>query len=182
MPTLDTVSEAALIAELIRRRPLAIYPTETLFAEIDRRMLRLHPDQGFFAHRWDKLRPLGFDPGEVRVSCIAITTAAHEWNLTPDDILGPRRSHDVALSRHVAMSLCRDKGIASTAVATMFDKEDHGTVLHAQKRIRELRHKVASINAQYLKLSAQVAMALAETDAIRENAVTNPDKRLSVTH
>jgi chromosomal replication initiator protein len=59
--------------------------------------------------------------------------------LTVEDLVGNRRTSDIALARQVAMYLCRKlTDISLQQIGFSFRKKDHTTVLHAQRKISKL--------------------------------------------
>lgn len=72
-----------------------------------------------------------------------------EFGLAPEDICGKRRTAEVALSRQIAMYMCRTYTESSLQqIARDFGKKDHTTVLHAVKKIETLikeDHRVKKI-------------------------------------
>jgi len=65
---------------------------------------------------------------------------AETFNLSVEDLSGTRRTAEVALARQVAMFLCRSHTEASLQqIGFAFRKKDHTTVLHACKKIEELK-------------------------------------------
>jgi chromosomal replication initiator protein len=70
------------------------------------------------------------------------------------DVLGKRRNSTIVAPRQVAMYLCRDLTAHSLPeIAKEFGGRDHGTVLHACKKIKEQLEKDASLQyiIQYIK-------------------------------
>lgn len=56
------------------------------------------------------------------------------------DIIGPGRKQDVARARQAAMYLCRVLlGLSYREIGTLFGGRDHATVIHAIKKVGELR-------------------------------------------
>jgi len=69
-----------------------------------------------------------------------IRKVSDHYNLRITDMLGARRSRNVARPRQVAMFLC--KGLTSKSlpeIGRRFGGRDHTTVIHAVRRIEELR-------------------------------------------
>jgi chromosomal replication initiator protein len=75
---------------------------------------------------------------QITVDLIKKTTASH-FNIRLADIVSPKRSKMIALSRQVAMYLARELTQASLVdVGDAFGGRDHSTVLHACKKVREM--------------------------------------------
>ncbi len=61
---------------------------------------------------------------------------AKEFGLRVTDLRAPGRTNAVALPRQVAMALARDlTGLPLERVAGFFGRQNHGTVIHARKRL-----------------------------------------------
>ncbi len=68
---------------------------------------------------------------------IAIT--AENFNLQPAEIHSKKRTHDIALTRQVAMYLCRMlTDLSLPKIGEEFGGRDHTTVLHANRKIETL--------------------------------------------
>lgn len=76
-----------------------------------------------------------------------IRKVADHYNVRLSDILGPRRSRNVARPRQVAMFLAKKLTTKSLPeIGKRFGNRDHTTVIHAVKKIDELRaydHQIA---------------------------------------
>ena len=91
----------------------------------------------------------------ITIDLIQKTTASH-FNIRLTDLVSPKRSKMIALSRQVAMYICRELTHASLIdIGDAFGGRDHSTVLHAcrkiadmVKRIPELSRDVDSITTQ----------------------------------
>ena len=71
------------------------------------------------------------------------------FSLTPTDMVSKRRARVIARPRQVAMYLCKKLTKRSLPdIGRRFGGRDHTTVMHAVKRIDELRADDASFNAQ----------------------------------
>ena len=78
------------------------------------------------------------------------------FSISHDDIMSERRLKEVVRPRQIAMYLCREKTRRSLPdIGRMFGGKDHTTVLHADRKIRELMlkdwklaHDVADLEAQ----------------------------------
>ncbi|MBQ2976691.1 MAG: chromosomal replication initiator protein DnaA, partial [Clostridia bacterium] len=76
------------------------------------------------------------------VTCEDVMEAvATYYNVTVDDLKGPRRSRDVAVPRQIAMYIAREiVGAPLTMIGESFGGRDHSTVNHAcQKVDREMK-------------------------------------------
>ena len=63
---------------------------------------------------------------------------AERYNVSMHDILGKRRTHNIAFARQVAMYLCREHTACSyPELGALFGGRDHSTVIHARKVISD---------------------------------------------
>ena len=67
-----------------------------------------------------------------------ISSTAHYFNLTIEDMRGPNRTANIALARQIAMYLCRDLTELSLPKIGAFFGRDHTTVMHACRKISEM--------------------------------------------
>lgn len=80
-------------------------------------------------------------------------TVAEYYKLRVHDLLSARRSRSVARPRQVAMSLAKELTNHSLPeIGDAFGGRDHTTVLHANRKIAELRETDARIREDYLRL------------------------------
>jgi len=71
------------------------------------------------------------------------------FSLTPTDMVSKRRARIIARPRQVAMYLCKKLTKRSLPdIGRRFGGRDHTTVMHAVKRIEQLRSEDAAFNAQ----------------------------------
>ena len=76
-----------------------------------------------------------------------------EFGLTLNDMVSKRRAQVVARPRQVAMSLCKSLTRKSLPeIGRKFGGRDHTTVLHAVKRIKELRSKDPELDQRVSQL------------------------------
>jgi chromosomal replication initiator protein len=75
---------------------------------------------------------------QVNIELIQKTVASY-YNIKLSDIVSPKRSKMIALSRQVGMYLARELTEASLIdIGDSFGGRDHSTVLHACKKVREM--------------------------------------------
>lgn len=73
---------------------------------------------------------------------------AEETGFTVEDLVSKKRTAEIALSRQIAMYLCRKHTESSLQqISTAFGKKDHTTVLHAQRKIEQLIKENTRISA-----------------------------------
>ena len=113
--------------------------------------LRLHQRTDItldFVH--DALRDqLASQDKMVTVDNIKKTVAQH-YNIKTSDLDSKRRTRSIARPRQVAMSLSKELTNHSLPeIGTYFGNRDHTTVIHACKKIRELRTEDSTLDESY---------------------------------
>ncbi len=70
-------------------------------------------------------------------------TIAKYFSIDKKDLLGEKRSNDIAFPRQIAMYLCREvANMSFPQIGLDFGKRDHSTVMHAYKKIeKEIKEK-----------------------------------------
>ena len=70
-------------------------------------------------------------------------TVAKYFSIDKKDIIGEKRSNDIAFPRQIAMYLCREvANMSFPQIGVDFGKRDHSTVMHAYKKIeKEIKEK-----------------------------------------
>ncbi|RJP69589.1 MAG: chromosomal replication initiator protein DnaA [Candidatus Abyssobacteria bacterium SURF_17] len=75
---------------------------------------------------------------QITIEVIQKTTAAH-YGIRLADLVSPKRSKMIALSRQVAMYLAREfTQLSLIDIGDSFGGRDHSTVLHACKKVRDM--------------------------------------------
>jgi len=70
-----------------------------------------------------------------------IHIVAEYYNLKSSDITGEKRTKSIALARQIAMYLSRKATrLSTTQIGTYFGDKEHGTVMHATKKIEDLNN------------------------------------------
>ena len=113
--------------------------------------LRLHQKTEItldFVH--DSLRDqLASQDKMVTIDIIKKTVAQH-YNIKISDLDSKRRTRSIARPRQIAMTLSKELTNHSLPeIGTFFGNRDHTTVLHACKKIKELRTEDASLDENY---------------------------------
>jgi chromosomal replication initiator protein len=84
---------------------------------------------------------------------ISKKTTAEYYNIKMSDILSKRRSRSVARPRQMAMFLAKElTNYSLPEIGESFGGRDHTTVIHACKKINELRAFNLDIEEDYRKL------------------------------
>ena len=80
-------------------------------------------------------------------------TVAEYYKIRVSDLLSKRRSRSVARPRQVAMTLSKELTNHSLPeIGDAFGGRDHSTVIHANKKIAELRTSNSKIDEDYANL------------------------------
>ena len=80
-------------------------------------------------------------------------TVAEYFKIRVADLLSKRRSRSITRPRQIAMSLAKELTNHSLPeIGDAFGGRDHTTVLHARKRIKELREVDSRVGEDYMNL------------------------------
>ncbi|MBL8014613.1 MAG: chromosomal replication initiator protein DnaA [Candidatus Doudnabacteria bacterium] len=78
------------------------------------------------------------------IKCVAQTL-----NVKIKDIKGPRRTKDVAMARQICMYVLREElGYKLEEIATLLDRQDHTTVMHAVDKVKSMLLTDSNFKAQ----------------------------------
>ena len=93
---------------------------------------------------------------EISVSTIMAQTAAY-FSLTIDDLCGTSRSHVLVNARQIAMYLCRElTDLSLPKIGQNFGGRDNTTVMHADRKVRQLMTERPSIFNQITELTNRI--------------------------
>ena len=93
---------------------------------------------------------------EITAPTIMAQTAAY-YSLTIDDLCGTSRSRALVNARQIAMYLCRElTELSLPKIGQTFGGRDHTTVMHADRKIRELMAERRSIYNQVNELTSRI--------------------------
>ena len=93
---------------------------------------------------------------EVTASTIMAQTASY-FSLTIDDLCGTSRSRVLVNARQIAMYLCRElTELSLPKIGQTFGGRDHTTVMHADRKIRQLMAERRSIYNQVTELTNRI--------------------------
>ena len=96
------------------------------------------------------------DTAEITAATI-ITQTANYFGLTIDDLCGSSRSRVLVNARQIAMYLCRElTDMSLPKIGQQFGGRDHTTVMHANRKIRELMAERRSIYNQVTELTNRI--------------------------
>jgi len=81
-------------------------------------------------------------------------TVAEYYKIRVTDLLSPRRSRSITRPRQIAMALAKEHTNHSLPeIGDAFGGRDHTTVLHACRKVKELRESEAKIREEYSNLT-----------------------------
>ncbi|CAN5518385.1 hypothetical protein BH18ACT8_BH18ACT8_11950 [soil metagenome] len=101
------------------------------------------------------LIPEGGEP-EITSGVIIAQTAAY-FAMTIDDVCGPSRSRVLVTARQIAMYLCRElTDLSLPRIGQLFGGRDHTTVMHADRKIRQLMAERRSVFNQVTELTNRI--------------------------
>jgi chromosomal replication initiator protein len=86
-----------------------------------------------------------------------MTTAAQYFGVTVDDLCGSSRSRVLVTARQIAMYLCRElTDLSLPKIGQAFGGRDHTTVMHADRKIRQLMAERRSLFNQVSDLTTRI--------------------------
>jgi chromosomal replication initiator protein len=96
------------------------------------------------------------DTAEITAATI-ITQTANYFGLSIEDLCGSSRSRVLVTARQIAMYLCRElTDMSLPKIGQQFGGRDHTTVMHANRKIRELMAERRSIYNQVTELTNRI--------------------------
>ncbi len=104
------------------------------------------------------LKDLITDQDTAAITAAAIIAqTANYYGLTIDDLCGQSRSRVLVTARQIAMYLCRElTDMSLPKIGQQFGGRDHTTVMHANRKIRELMAERRSIYNQVTELTSRI--------------------------
>jgi chromosomal replication initiator protein len=98
---------------------------------------------------------------EITAPAIMLETAKF-YSVTIDDLTGQSRSRTLVTARQVAMYLCRElTDLSLPKIGEMFGGRDHTTVMHADRKIRQLMAERRSLYNSVMDLTARIRASAA---------------------
>jgi chromosomal replication initiator protein len=95
---------------------------------------------------------------EITSSTIMAQTASY-FSLTLEDLCGANRSRVLVNARQIAMYLCRElTDLSLPKIGQTFGGRDHTTVMHADRKIRQLMAERRSIYNQVTELTNRIKL------------------------
>jgi chromosomal replication initiator protein len=93
---------------------------------------------------------------EITANLIMVQTAQY-FGVTMDDLTGGSRSRVLVTARQIAMYLCRElTDLSLPKIGQAFGGRDHTTVMHADRKIRQLMAERRSLYNQIADLTARI--------------------------
>ena len=93
---------------------------------------------------------------EVTPQLIMNETAAY-FGITMEELTGASRTHVLVTARQIAMYLCRElTDLSLPKIGQQFGGRDHTTVMHADKKIRQLMAERRAIYNQVTELTNRI--------------------------
>ncbi|NBV95859.1 MAG: chromosomal replication initiation protein DnaA, partial [Actinobacteria bacterium] len=93
---------------------------------------------------------------EISASLIMAQTANY-FGVTLDDLTGVSRSRTLVTARQIAMYLCRElTDLSLPKIGQQFGGRDHTTVMHADRKVRQLIAERRSLYNQVSDLTARI--------------------------
>jgi chromosomal replication initiator protein len=86
-----------------------------------------------------------------------MTHTADYFGITVDDLCGQSRTHVLVTARQIAMYLCRElTDLSLPKIGQLFGGRDHTTVMHADRKIRQLLRERRSVFNQITELTNRI--------------------------
>ena len=93
---------------------------------------------------------------EITSSLIMEVTATF-FGVTMDDLCGSSREKDYVTARQMAMYLCRElTDLSLPKIGALFGNRDHTTVMHADRKVRDLMRQQRSVFNQVTELTQRI--------------------------
>ena len=104
------------------------------------------------------LKDIISDPaGEEITTSLIMAQTADYFGITIDDLCSANRSRTMVSARHIAMYLCRElTDMSLPNIGKQFGGRDHTTVMHAERKIRELMGERRAIYNQVTELTNRI--------------------------
>jgi chromosomal replication initiator protein len=82
---------------------------------------------------------------------------AQYFGISLDDLCGQSRSRVLVTARQIAMYLCRElTDMSLPKIGQAFGNRDHTTVMHAERKIRQLMAERRSVYSQVTELTNRI--------------------------
>ncbi|MEU0677427.1 chromosomal replication initiator protein DnaA [Streptomyces sp. NPDC006172] len=125
----------------------------TAFASLNRQPV----DLGLTEIVLKDLMPGGEDSAPEITSTAIMGATADYFGLTIEDLCGSSRGRQLVTARQIAMYLCRElTDLSLPKIGALFGGRDHTTVMHADRKIRNLMAERRSIYNQVTELTNRI--------------------------
>ncbi|MEZ3180071.1 chromosomal replication initiator protein DnaA [Streptomyces pimonensis] len=125
----------------------------TAFASLNRQPV----DLGLTEIVLKDLMPGGDDSTPEITSTAIMSATADYFGLTVEDLCGSSRGRQLVTARQIAMYLCRElTDLSLPKIGALFGGRDHTTVMHADRKIRNLMAERRSIYNQVTELTNRI--------------------------
>ena len=95
--------------------------------------------------------------GPEITSQLIMTQTAHYFGVSMDDLTGASRSRTLVTARQIAMYLCRElTELSLPKIGQQFGGRDHTTVMHADRKVRQLIAERRSLYNQVSDLTTRI--------------------------
>ena len=123
----------------------------TAFASLNRKTVDLEAAE-------QVLRDLMPEGGDAPIeSDLIIRTTADYFGISVDELTGTSRTHVLVTARQIAMYLCRElTELSLPKIGQQFGGKDHTTVMHADRKIRNLMGERRSVFNQVTELTNRI--------------------------
>jgi chromosomal replication initiator protein len=92
--------------------------------------------------------------GPEITAAVIMNEASGYFGISIDDLIGSSRSRTLVTARQIAMYLCRD--LSLPAIGQSFGGRDHTTVMHAERKIRQLMAERRGLYNQVADLTTRI--------------------------
>jgi chromosomal replication initiator protein len=97
------------------------------------------------------------EAGPEITSAMIMTQTAAYFGISLDDLCGSSRSRVLVTARQIAMYLCRElTDLSLPKIGQQFGGRDHTTVMHADRKIRQLMAERRSLYNQVTDLTGRI--------------------------
>ncbi|GDX17279.1 hypothetical protein LBMAG05_05750 [Actinomycetes bacterium] len=95
--------------------------------------------------------------GPEITAAVIMTEASGYFGISIDDLIGSSRSRTLVTARQIAMYLCRElTDLSLPAIGQSFGGRDHTTVMHAERKIRQLMAERRGLYNQVADLTTRI--------------------------
>jgi chromosomal replication initiator protein len=95
--------------------------------------------------------------GPEITAAVIMNEASGYFGLSIDDLIGSSRSRTLVTARQIAMYLCRElTDLSLPAIGQSFGGRDHTTVMHAERKIRQLMAERRGLYNQVADLTTRI--------------------------